>query len=31
MTSFPTIVKIETFIPTTDGDGGDYHRQKGGH
>lgn len=31
MTSFPTIVKIETFIPATDGDGGDYHRQKGGH
>ncbi|KWU42802.1 enolase C-terminal domain-like protein [Rhodotorula sp. JG-1b] len=31
MKSFPTIVKIETFIPATDGDGGDYHRQKGGH
>lgn len=29
--SFPTIVKIETFIPGTGGDGGDYHRQKNGH
>ncbi|GAA6032187.1 hypothetical protein JCM8097_007114 [Rhodosporidiobolus ruineniae] len=28
---FPTIAKIETFIPATTGDGADYHRQKGGH
>ncbi|GAA5922802.1 hypothetical protein JCM3775_006141 [Rhodotorula graminis] len=29
--SFPTITKIETFIPAAGGDGGDYHRQKDGH
>lgn len=29
--AFPTIVKIETFIPAHGGDGGDYHRQKEGH
>lgn len=29
--AFPTIVKVETFIPAQGGDGGDYHRQKDGH
>ncbi|KAF5359041.1 hypothetical protein D9758_004778 [Tetrapyrgos nigripes] len=28
---FPTIEKIETFIVSGQGDGGDYHRQKQGH
>ncbi|KAF9269289.1 L-rhamnoate dehydratase-like protein [Marasmius fiardii PR-910] len=28
---FPTITKIETFIVSAEGDGGDYHRQKQGH
>ncbi|KAJ3881562.1 MAG: putative racemase [Lentinula lateritia] len=29
--SFPSINKIETFIISQEGDGGDYHRQKQGH
>ncbi|KAE9392889.1 mandelate racemase/muconate lactonizing enzyme family protein [Gymnopus androsaceus JB14] len=29
--AFPTIEKIETFIVSQAGDGGDYHRQKQGH
>ncbi|KAM0748396.1 racemase [Meredithblackwellia eburnea MCA 4105] len=29
--AFPKIVKVETFIPGTAGDGGDYHRQKVNH
>lgn len=28
--TFPKIVKVETFIPDSVGDGGDYHRQKEG-
>ncbi|KAK7062521.1 hypothetical protein VNI00_000009 [Paramarasmius palmivorus] len=28
---FPTITKLETFIVSAEGDGGDYHRQKQGH
>lgn len=28
---FPTIVKLETFIPSAHGSGGDYHRQGGEH
>ncbi|KAJ8093004.1 hypothetical protein PM082_011324 [Marasmius tenuissimus] len=28
---FPTITKIETFVVSAEGDGGDYHRQKQGH
>ncbi|TNY17965.1 putative racemase [Rhodotorula diobovata] len=28
---FPTIARVETFIPAAGGDGGDYHRQKDGH
>lgn len=28
MPDFPTIAKVETFIPGKGGDGGDYHRQK---
>ncbi|KAK1926834.1 racemase [Papiliotrema laurentii] len=28
---FPTIVKLETFIPTSHGSGGDYHRQGDSH
>ncbi|WWC60753.1 uncharacterized protein I303_103329 [Kwoniella dejecticola CBS 10117] len=28
---WPTIAKLETFIPSAQGSGGDYHRQKGGH
>ncbi|KAF5386339.1 hypothetical protein D9757_006708 [Collybiopsis confluens] len=29
--AFPTIEKVETFIVSQEGDGGDYHRQKQGH
>jgi L-rhamnonate dehydratase len=31
MPPFPTIVKLETFIPSGKGSGGDYHDQKSGH
>ncbi|KDN41325.1 L-rhamnonate dehydratase [Tilletiaria anomala UBC 951] len=28
---FPKIVSVETFVPSTEGSGGDYHRQEKGH